>query len=77
MIVASSTIIPLSAQNFEYGRWSMNLDANSKKMTFAKDGANVLSGVSVRFKYNGKVYERETHGEIIALARYLLAQRGK
>ena len=29
------------------------------------------------FWYNGKVYERETHGEIIALARYLLAQRGK
>ena len=64
MIVASSTIMPLSAQNFEYGRWSVNLDANSKKMTFAKDGANVLSGVSVRFKYNGKVYDTSEYSSV-------------
>ena len=64
MIVASSNIMSSTAQNFEYGRWSVNLDANSKKMTFAKDGENVLSGVSVRFKYNGKVYDTSEYSSV-------------
>lgn len=29
------------------------------------------------FWYKDKTYERESHGEIIALAKFLLAQRGK
>lgn len=32
---------------------------------------------SFTFWYNNKSYERETHGEIIALAKFLLSQRGK
>lgn len=46
-----------SAQKIEYGKWAITLDDASKKVTFAKDGSDVLAGVSVRFKYNGEVYD--------------------
>ena len=41
----------------EYGKWAINLDGTSNKVSFAKDGNDVLKGVSVRFKYNGTVYD--------------------
>lgn len=47
----------VTARTMEYGKWAISLDEGSKKVTFAKDGDNVLSGVSVRFRYNGEVYD--------------------
>lgn len=46
-----------STQKIEHGKWAISLDDASKKVTFAKDGSDVLAGVSVRFKYNGEVYD--------------------
>lgn len=45
------------AATIEHGKWNVNLDEVSKKLTFVKDGSDVLKGVSVRFKYNGQVYD--------------------
>lgn len=56
VLAASGAITPLSGATFEYGKWAINLDSDSKEVTFTKGDTKVLSGVTVRFKYDGDVY---------------------
>ncbi len=54
---AAGGAMPVAAQTIEHGKWAISLDGAARKVTFAKDGSDVLSGVSVRFGYNGEVYD--------------------
>lgn len=56
-VAVTAVATPAAAQKIEYGKWAITLDEAGKKLTFAKDGSDVLKGVSVRFKYNGEVYD--------------------
>lgn len=53
-----------AAQKMEYGKWSISLDESARKVTFAKDGSDVLSGVSVRFRYNGEIYDTSDYSAV-------------
>lgn len=57
VVMASAAGIPAASQTMEYGKWAISLDPAARKVTFVKDGSDVLSGVSVRFRYNGEVYD--------------------
>lgn len=57
VVIASGAVQTAQAEKIECGKWAISLDPDSKKVTFAKEGSDVLSGVSVRFKYNGEVYD--------------------
>lgn len=58
-----------SAENIEYGKWTITLDPATRQLTFAKEGSDVLAGVSARFRYNGEVYDtRDYTGATVTAA---------
>lgn len=46
------------------GKWTINYDEASHKTSFVKEGKVVLSGVSAKFKFDGKVYDTSSLGKV-------------
>lgn len=49
------------AQKMQHGKWAITFDDASKKVAFEKDGETVLTGVSAKFRFNGKIYDTSSY----------------
>ncbi|MDE6756808.1 MAG: hypothetical protein K2J66_06650 [Muribaculaceae bacterium] len=73
---AAGGATPVAAQTIEHGKWAISLDGAARKVTFAKDGSDVLSGVSVRFGYNGEVYDTSDYASATVSDRAVTDKAG-
>ena len=51
-----------AATDVEHGKWTVRYDETEKRVTLAKNGTTVLTGVSSKFKYGGSIYDTSDYG---------------